>query len=126
NLPAFDTYPRASYSVDTRSASAFAQSEYDISDAWRLTTGVRVTRDEKKYYYSEICTGALCPAFIQPDTLAANGTTRDEHAETGTSGRVQLDWSVTDDLLLYSSVSLGYKAFNYNAGFVGQAPLSLF
>src|SRR5690606_37665799 len=55
-----------------------------------------------------------------------NGTTSDEHAETGTSGRVQLDWSVTDDLLLYSSVSLGYKAFNYNAGFVGQAPMSLF
>lgn len=126
NLPAFASYPRANYSVDTSSVSAFAQSEYDISDSLSLTTGVRVTRDEKKYNYTEVCTGALCPAFIQPGTLAANGTTRDKHAESGTSGRVQLDWSVTDDLLLYSSVSLGYKAFNYNAGFVGQAPLSQF
>lgn len=126
NLPAFASYPRASYSVDTRSASAFAQSEYDISDSVRLTTGVRVTRDEKTYNYTEVCEGALCPLFIQPGTLAANGTTSDKHAETGTSGRVQLDWSATDDLLLYSSVSLGYKAFNYNAGFVGQAPLSMF
>jgi len=126
NLPAFDSYPRASYSVDTRSASAFVQSEYDVSDSVRLTTGVRVTRDEKKYDYTEVCTGALCPMFIQPGTLAANGTTTDDHAETGTSGRVQLDWSASDDLLLYSSVSLGYKAFNYNAGFVGQAPLSMF
>jgi len=29
-------------------------------------------------------------------------------------------------MLLYASINRGYKAFNYNAGFVGQAPLSGF
>lgn len=125
-LPAFGTYPRANYSVDTRSYSAFGQTEYDIGDRLTLTAGVRVTRDEKEYDYLEVCDGPLCPAFIAPGTLAANGRTQDEHAETGVSGRLQLDYRLTDDLLLYASLSRGYKAFNYNAGFVGQAPLSGF
>src|SRR5690606_3864374 len=30
-----------------------------------------------------------------------------------------------DDLLLYASVNRGYKSFSYNAGFAGQAPLSM-
>ena len=126
DLPAFATYPRADYRVDTQCYSGFGQFEYDLAPRVKVTAGVRVTRDEKKYYYSEICTGPLCPAFIAPGTLAAAGITRDKHGETGASGRLSIDWRPNDDTLLYASINRGYKAFNYNAGFVGQAPLSGF
>jgi len=126
NLPAFGTYPRANYSVDTKSYSGFGQIEYDLTERVKLTAGLRVTRDEKDYFYSEVCTGPLCPAFIAPGSLAAAGVTTDKHGETGVSGRVTLDYRPNDDTLLYASVNRGYKAFNYNAGFVGQAPLTGF
>jgi len=126
NLTGFGTFPRADYTVDTTSYSGFGQIEYDLTDRVKLTAGLRVTRDEKDYFYSEICTGPLCPAFIAPGSLAAAGVTTDKHGETGFSGRVSLDYRPNDDTLLYASVNRGYKAFNYNAGFVGQAPLSGF
>lgn len=126
NLPAFGTYPRANYSVDTKSYSGFGQIEYDLNPEVQLSAGVRVTRDEKDYHYSEICTGPLCPVFIAPGSLAAAGVTNDKHGETGVSGRLALDWRPNSNTLLYASVNRGYKAFNYNAGFVGQAPLTGF
>ena len=126
NLSGFATYPRADYRVDTKSYSGFAQAEYDLSDQLKLSAGIRVTRDEKDYYYSEVCDGPLCPLFIAPGSLAANGVTTDKHGETGVSGRLALDWKPNDATLLYASINRGYKAFNYNAGFVGQAPLSGF
>lgn len=126
NLPAFGTHPRANYSVDTQSYSGFGQMEYDLTDQLKLTAGARVTRDEKDYFYSEVCTGPLCPVFIAPGSLASAGVTRDKHGETGVSGRLVLDYKPNDNTLLYASINRGYKAFNYNAGFVGQAPLSGF
>ncbi|MFC3052106.1 TonB-dependent receptor [Kordiimonas pumila] len=126
NLPAFATYPRADYSVDTQSYSGFGQIEYDLNADVQISAGIRVTRDEKDYYYSEVCTGPLCAAFIAPGSLAAAGVTTDNHGETGVSGRLAIDWHPNKDTLLYASINRGYKAFNYNAGFVGQAPLSGF
>lgn len=126
DLPAFGSYPRADYSVDTRSYSGFAQAEYDLSETLSLSGGLRVTRDEKEYAYLETCDGPLCAAFIAPGSLAANGLTTDKHGETGVSGRLSLNWKPTDRTLLYASINRGYKAFNYNAGFVGQAPLAGF
>ncbi|WP_421729607.1 TonB-dependent receptor [Brevundimonas sp.] len=126
DLTGFASYPRADYSVDTESYSAFGQVEYDISDTLKFTGGLRITRDEKDYSYLETCDGPLCASFIAPGSLAANGLTTDNHDETGVSGRLALDWRPNDDTLLYASINRGYKAFNYNAGFVGQAPLSGF
>ncbi len=126
DLPAFASYPRADYSVDTQSYSAFAQGEYDLSDQLSVTAGLRVTRDEKDYSYLETCDGPLCAVFIAPGSLAANGLTTDSHGETGWSGRLSLNWTPGPGTLLYASINRGYKAFNYNAGFVGQAPLSGF
>jgi iron complex outermembrane receptor protein len=125
-LPAFASYPRAAYSVDTQSYSGFVQGEYDLTPQLSLTAGIRVTRDEKDYAYLETCDGPLCGLFIAPGTLAANGLTTDKHGETGVSGRLSLNWTPAEHTLLYASVNRGYKAFNYNAGFVGQAPLSGF
>ncbi|MDR6832438.1 MULTISPECIES: TonB-dependent receptor [unclassified Sphingopyxis] len=125
-LPAFASYPRASYSVDTESFSGFVQGDYDLSSQVSITAGVRVTRDEKDYTYLETCDGPLCALFIAPGSLAANGLTTDKHGETDWSGRLSINWKPNDDVLLYASANRGYKAFNYNAGFVGQAPISGF
>ena len=115
---------QADYTLDTRSWSAFGQMEYDLSERLTLTGGLRYTKDEKDYDYTQQCTGDLCFLFIAPDTLAAAGHVVDSHSEGDWSARMQLDWKPNPDTLLYASVNRGYKAFNYNAGFAGLAPLA--
>lgn len=122
----FSTKPAETHRVDTKSFSIFGQTELQLREDLRLTVGARGTRDHKAYDYLEHCTGPACFLFLAPNTIGTAGLLKDDHAETGWSGRLQLDWQLAQDILLYTSVNRGYKAFNYNAGFVGQAPLAKF
>src|SRR5690606_11057464 len=118
----------ADYWLNTRSWSLFAQTEYDLAERVTLTTGLRYTRDRKRYHYENVCEDLLvtpaCPAVPDPEILAGAGVYDDRHSEGGVSARVQLDYRVTDDWLLFASYNRGYKAFNYNAGFAGAAPVA--
>lgn len=121
---AISAYPRAIYSQDTKSWSVFAQTEYDLSPTLTLTTGLRYSKDKKSLDYTEICILG-CPALQAPGTIGTLGRIVDSHKEGGWSGRFQLDWQPNDDTLLYASINRGYKASNYNAGFIGAAPIPL-
>lgn len=118
----------ADYWLNTRSWSLFAQTEYDLAERVTLTTGLRYTRDRKRYHYENVCEDLLvtpaCPAVPDPEILAGAGVYDDRHSEGGVSARVQLDYRMTDDWLLFASYNRGYKAFNYNAGFAGAAPVA--
>lgn len=123
-LAPFATSLNASYSQKTTSYSVFGQGEYDLTDRLTLIGGARYTKDRKRFDYANNCVGPACPAFILPGTIGAAGY-RDRHSEGGLSARAQLDFKVNSDVLLYASYNRGYKAFNYNAGFAGQAPIAL-
>lgn len=115
---------QASYTLKTESWSLFGQGEYAVSETVSLIAGVRWTTDTKKYEYLRTCVGFDCASFTAPGTIGAAGLLTDKHSDDGWSARLQLDWTPTDDLLLYASVNRGYKAFSYNAGFAGLAPVS--
>ncbi len=117
----------ADYGVKTKSWSLFAQGEYDLSDQFTVTAGLRYTRDKKNYRYQNFCeellpSPACAPA--DPDTIAGAGLLTDRHSEGGISARLQLDYKVTDEWLLFAAYNRGYKAFNYNAGFSGAASIA--
>lgn len=126
----------ANWSVETTSWSAFGQLERDLSPDLVLTAGLRWTYDEKDYLYNAVPflrAGGMsipgqAPLGVPPGSLIeevlANGPIVDEHDENGVSARLQLDYSATEDWLLYASFNKGYKAFNYNAGFAGHAPFA--
>jgi iron complex outermembrane receptor protein len=107
----------ADYTVETDSWSIFWQSEYSLSEKMSLTTGLRYTEDEKEYLYNNVGAPPI------PGSLAEARTVADEHTEDGISARLQLDYSVSNDWLLFTAYNRGYKAFNYNAGFSGAAPV---
>lgn len=124
DIQALGTDLEARYELDTKSYSLFGQVEHELSDRLTLIAGLRWTRDEKDYDFRQRCVGGFCGLFVAPGTIGAAGRVQDSHGESGWSGRLQLDWRPADDLLLYASINRGYKAFNYNAGFAGLAPLS--
>ncbi len=128
------------YALETTSYSVFGETEYDFNDRLTVTAGLRWTYDEKDYAYNIdaglYAGGALVPGVIPlgvpPGSLieavanSGGAGVSDSHDEDGISARLQLDYSVNQDWLLYASFNKGYKAFNYNAGFAGFAPFAGF
>ncbi len=126
----------ALWSVETTSYSIFGQIERDLSEQLVLTAGLRWTYDEKDYQYLAVprfiaggmSIPGIAPLGVPPGSLVeaslASGGVSDSYDEDGIFARLQLDYKISDDWLIYASINKGYKAFNYNAGFAGHAPFA--
>lgn len=122
--------------IETTTWSLFANADYRLTEALKLTLGVRYTEDRQKYEgCSRDFNGSMLPnvnvvnraLFFQaygvvvapiaegacntfdPATLSF-GWVRSTLEEDNVAWRVALDWTPTDNLLVYGSVSRGAKA----------------
>ncbi len=83
------------YFVDTKSYAAYVQGEFHVTDRMDVILGYRVTRDERK-------------------TLVRNGTNPDyddshfEYKSTDSTYLLGLNYSLSDDILVYGKYSTGY------------------
>jgi iron complex outermembrane receptor protein len=91
------------------SQAFFAQANYTLSEAWRITGGVRVTRDEKEFR-----------TLSQFGGFDVRGLEEDW---SETTYRLGTDYRINDDMMVYASFASGYKAggFNGRAGSLAQA-----
>ena len=89
--------------LETDSWALFGQLEYDLTDQFRLTAGVRYTEEEKDL----VVTDGI-PTFTETQRIETDNVT----------WRFALDWKPTDDLLSYFSVSRGFKSGAFNTFFV--------
>lgn len=91
---------------DTTSIAAYGQATYNFSDRLRGTLGVRWTEDEKDYGQTVVNNlgGDFCVGL----------DLNDEWSEV--TGKVGLDFDLTDSTMLYGSVSTGFKAGGFNGG----------
>lgn len=84
------------------SLSLYGQTTYPISDAVRLITGLRYTKDEVKSTVSNFFSPT--PAFINPKT-------------EDITGRIALEWDASDDAMTYASYTRGLKPGGSNLTF---------
>jgi len=151
-LPAFgipanflgDPWQETMYNQGTSTArAAYGDVIWHLTDQLNLTTGVRVTRDEKEFsWYNPTRTATALDATLAEPAVAAflnavgvplstfqqnlefnspaatNAPLRVSNSWTDTSPRVVLDYKWTPNVMLYGSVSKGYEAGGYN----GQLP----
>jgi iron complex outermembrane recepter protein len=121
----------------TNSYSAFGQLDWHIAPRLTLITGARIIREQKKYDFfhgiwpvqTALQPQSGTPIVIGP-VFGPNGPMpyADKSGKTLWAGKVQLDFQVNPDLLLYAGVNRGVKAGSYNATNPGGAypvPLSL-
>lgn len=121
-LPA--DYP-AHVEQETDNISAFAQIDFDLSDTWLLTAGVRVMEEEKDFLYDlqvrelvssrDFATGALFGTFSDVVGLPASTFFTDSVSKSLWAGKIQLDYKPNDDLLLYFGYNRGVKAGGFNS-----------
>lgn len=111
---------------ETDSYSIFGQIDYDLSETLTFTAGVRLMQEKKDYDYAmdlhilPTATGFangpnlglisnLNPLLVVPTAFT------DDSSDTLWTGKIQLDWRPTDDLLVYAGINRGVKAGGFNA-----------
>jgi len=109
------------YNLVTKSYAAFGQVEYRFTDLIGLTLGGRFTNDKKDYqfswfpfeYFPQNVTAPIQILTRDPDfalqSYAAN------RSDDLWSGKAQLDFHISQDVLTYVSYNRGVKGGGYNA-----------
>ncbi|KAA1194320.1 TonB-dependent receptor [Pseudohalioglobus sediminis] len=128
-------------SLETESKAVYADGNYSFNPEWKLTLGVRYTEDEKDGYEAQTIIADPRVAFVAPGVSAYDALKPlwnaygfpenccgflDREQETfnrrlkddwsNVSGRMVLDYTPNDDILLYASIANGYKAGGFNLG----------
>jgi iron complex outermembrane receptor protein len=105
-------YTQTNQDLHTRSYSLFAQATWKATDVFSLTAGVRGTREQKNTVVDRLApTGpnpgiaALLPAYYSGDL---------ERTDSNVSGLLSASYKLTEDALLYASVSRGAKSGGIN------------
>ncbi len=131
------------YTQDTKSWAVFGQLEFDLSDAWTLIAGLRYSDEEKTMNFENIdtngaiafcttigapppvCLGPLLPTSPWRPTVdhailfnEASVGSLAKHEEEFVTGKVELDYRVSDDVMIYGSFSRGAKSPGFNSGFI--------
>jgi iron complex outermembrane receptor protein len=133
------------YTQDTESWQAFGQVEFDFSDTWTLVAGVRYTDEEKTMNFENIdlwgtigfCSTNDMACGVPATPISAWRPTADhtilfsesavgslaKHDESYVTGKVELDYNISDDMMIYGSYSLGAKSPGFNSGFIDTTGL---
>lgn len=107
--------------LQTKSYSAFAQANWELSDAWALVVGGRVVEEKKEYLFAQnayvnldennIENGTL--AFPIPQPPGANPY-QEDFSQTLWAGKVQAEYRPADGQLYWFGVHRGVKAGSVN------------
>ena len=111
--PAFNS-ETDEYNIE--STAIFGEIYYDITPDLKLTVGARYTVDEKDVSArSPLLSGGAQVINANDPVTKAYDKQDGEWKET--TGRIVLDWAVSDDTLAYASISRGYKGGGFNPPF---------
>lgn len=103
---------RADYGVKNDSYSLFGESTINFAADWRAIAGARWTKDELSYDHVRTSTSTAAFPGVQPGVQNSGATSED-----GYSGRVGLQYDVSNNVSTYATYSRGYKGPAYNVFF---------
>jgi iron complex outermembrane receptor protein len=141
-VPPFANQFFAQFNQTLDSAAAFANLEFALTDALTVTGGLRYTRDKievsdvllglgqlpqtgkEKYVTPCLITtffggpigSDACP-FLGPIAPLYN----DDRTDENVSGMLGLEWKTSEDVMLYGTLTTGYRAGGYSLPFAGAA-----
>lgn len=94
--------------LETTSKAAYANLTYQVTDALRVSGGVRYTEEEKDYFRrTNVASNA--PALVSAYTFAPPVGEYDD-----TSVMISADYDLTDGVMVYARFAQGFKSGGYN------------
>jgi iron complex outermembrane receptor protein len=106
----------AHYGIDGKNYAVYGEGNFNFTPQFRAILGGRLIRDELSYYHVRTATTAVALTGIRPFHQSAGTVNKD-----GWSGRVGLQYDLSDHQMVYVTASRGYKGPAYNAFFNMQA-----
>ena len=122
--------------VESRNYAIFGQATYRLSDMFALTGGLRYTWDDLSFIHTRApgvnattglpATGPGVSGAPAGGTIASGGngtnTSRGDSSNGNLSGRAVLQFTPSEDVMLYCSYTRGYKGPAFNVFFNHTAP----
>lgn len=114
--------------LKTKSYSLFGQAEWNLAENVTLITGVRYVLEEKDFSMRQgfwINTGNFAVNVGDPfidirrDFLGLDSRFTADFSDPLWAGKVQINWTPNDDLLVYAGLNRGVKAASFNAPIPG-------
>ncbi|NVZ71856.1 TonB-dependent receptor [Pseudomonas costantinii] len=102
----------ADYSTTSDSYAAFGETTLNFTSRFRGIAGLRYTHDDLKYDHRRVSTSATTVSGIQPATASSGSVDED-----GWSGRLGVQYDISDNITSYLTYSRGYKGPAYNVFF---------
>ena len=112
--------------LETNSFSVFGQLDVDLTDTLTFIAGLRTIFEFKDFSYTSDSYVNLDDLLVEFHTFGAPGFApfAGSQDQTMWTGKLQMDWKPTDDLLIYAGVNRGVKAGSFNGPVnVGQPRL---
>ena len=106
----------AKYGTRGRNFAVYGEGNFNFTPQFRGLLGGRVIRDELSYYHNRAATVAAAITGVRP-----NHVSKGSISEDGWSGRVGLQYDISDNMMVYATASRGYKGPAFNAFFNMQA-----
>lgn len=125
-----DAQAYLNYSLRTRGFSAYAQNEFDILPNLTLLTGIRYDRNDENYSVHYACNeqvAGMCNSYFGTGGPTAFANDPHAHLTQGNNnwdGRIQINYHVTPNIMLYGSATRGTKAPGFTAVLSGAASAS--
>jgi len=106
--------------LKTTSYALFAQGNWTLTDRWGLTAGIRYSKDDKDYKRTTTTYSTLGP-FLE-------GTFgfQDSDSWDSVTPMLSVDYQVSDNSMMYASVSKGFKSGGFNGRANSEADVSSF
>lgn len=101
------------YDVETESQAVFGQASYDLTDALKLTGGLRYTKDSKSRI-GDSYVGALNQDVTDGVAERTYATDDTQASWEQTTWHLGADYRLNDAQLLYGKISTGYKSGGFN------------
>ena len=102
----------ADYGTRSDSTALFGETTLNFTERLRGIAGLRYTHDYLSYDHRRTSTSPVAVNGIQPSTASSGSVDED-----GWSGRLGVQYDLTDDLMAYLTYSRGYKGPAYNVFF---------
>ena len=97
---------------ETSSVGAFGQLRYDASDRWRLTAGLRWTRDQKDS--STTTSGNHWAGFRDNGVRVPGFSSSGSESWSEVTPMVSASFDASDNTMLYGTISKGFKSGGFN------------
>ncbi|MEL6933424.1 MAG: TonB-dependent receptor [Pseudomonadota bacterium] len=100
--------------VETDSIALYGQATYALTEALRVTAGVRYTEDEKSFQRVTTGTNTVPITFFEADGVTPRPVFEDEATFDKTTFRLGGEYDINEDSLIYASVSTGFQSGGFN------------